>query len=85
MAKELTQIETLTLRDYIDKEMTQLRHKALDELSKPTEQMVENIAETMSKTSKLIILQEIAYRLEYGYITEIGSTSLKHHLEHYLV
>ena len=80
MEQELTQIETLTLRDYIDKEMTKLHKKTLNELSEPTEQIMANMSEIISKTSRLIVLQEIAYRLEYGFITEIGKTSLKHHL-----
>ena len=80
MTSELTQIETLTLRDYIDQEMTKLRKEVLGELSMPTEQVMENITETMSKTSQLIALQEIVYRLEYGFIIEMGNTSLKKHL-----
>ncbi len=80
MAKELIQIETLSLRDYIDQEMTKMRTEVLNELSKPIEQAMESLTETMSKTSRLIALQDIAYRLEYGFITEIGKTSLKHHL-----
>ena len=80
MPSELPQIETLSLRDYIDKEMTKLHQETLSELSKPTEQVIENMTETMNKTSHLVALQDIAYRLEYGFITEIGKTSLKHHL-----
>ena len=80
MIEEIMQIEMLTLRDYIDQVMTKLRKEVLDELSMPTEQVMKNITETMSKTSQLIALQEIAYRLEYGFITEMGNTSLKKHL-----
>ena len=80
MAEELTQIETLTLRDYIDKEMTKFRQEALELLNNAPGQVMNDLPEVMSKTSVLIMLQDIAYRLEYGFITEIGKTSLKHHL-----
>ncbi len=80
MEPELTQIETLSLRDYIDKEMTNLSHKSIEMLEMETEVIMDNMTEIMSITSKLIALQDIAYRLEYGFITEIGNTSLKDHL-----
>ncbi len=38
------------------------------------------VLEAMEATAKLIALQKIAYRLEYGFITEIGNLSLKRHL-----
>ena len=77
---ELKQIETMTLRNYIDQEMTKLRTETLDGLSMPMEQVMENMTEIMNKTARLIALQEIAYRLEYGFIVEMGNTSLKKHL-----
>ena len=80
MENELVQTETLTLRDYIDQEMTKLHTETLNGLSMPTEQVMKNMTKIMNKTARLIALQEIAYRLEYGFITEIGKTSLKHHL-----
>jgi hypothetical protein len=67
--EELKQIKTMSLRDYIDKEITKLHQETIEELSRP-----------MNKTSRLVALQEIAYRLEYGFITEIGTKSLKEHL-----
>jgi len=60
--------------------MTKLHQETVDELSMHTEHVIENMFETMSKTSRLVALQEIAYRLEYGFITEIGTKSLKEHL-----
>ena len=76
MSTELTQIETLSLRDYIDKEMTKL-HQETMELYKDA---MNNVIEIMEHQCQLIALQEIAYRLEYGFIIEIGKTDLKHHL-----
>jgi len=76
MGLELTQIETLSLRDYIDKKMTTLQQ----ECTELFEDAVNNLSEIMSHAAQLIVLQEIAYRLEYGFITEIGNTDLKHHL-----
>ena len=77
---ELQQIETMTLTEYIDKEMTKLKREAITLLELPTEQAIAHIKETMGKTARLIALQEIAYRIEYGFITEMGDTSLKIHL-----
>jgi len=76
MSQELLQIETLTLKDYIDKQMTKLHRETL-ELYKDA---MNNMIEIMEHQCQLIALQEIAYRLEYGFIVEIGSASLKHHL-----
>jgi len=76
MERELTQIETLSLRDYIDKEMTRLQQECLELFEDATN----NLTEIMSHTAKLVILQDIAYQLEYGFIVKIGNTSLKHHL-----
>lgn len=78
--EELKQIETLTLRDFIHQEITKHHQKALEMLGANTEQVMESLPEIISKTSELIILQEIAYRLEYGFITEIGDRDLKEHL-----
>lgn len=80
MGTELKQIETLSLRDYIDKEMTKFHQEVMDIYAKGTQYAMANITEIMSRTSYLITLQEIAYRLEYGYIVEIGNKDLKHHL-----
>ena len=80
MEQELKQIETLTLRDYIDKEMSKLHQESMEIFAMATEQVMDKVADLISKTARLVILQEIAYRLEYGFITEIGKTSLKHHL-----
>ena len=78
MGQELTQTETLTLRDYINKEMTKLHNHCLGLFE--AENTEDNLPDIMCENARMIALQEIAYRLEYGYITEIGKTSLKHHL-----
>jgi hypothetical protein len=75
---DLKPIETLTLRDYIDKTIGELRAECLQLFR--DDRGAENIAEIMCKNARMVILQEIAYRLEYGFITEIGDTSLKHRL-----
>ena len=80
MGTELTQIETLSLRDYIDKEMTKLHQEELGLFEGNTEDVMSRLTDIMSNNSQLIALQEIAYRLEYGFIVEIGNTDLKHHL-----
>ena len=83
--EQLTQIETLSLREYLDKEMTRLRVVNLERLDKlnnssgnPDDR--ELLLKIMCDNARGVILQEIAHRLEYGFITEIGKTSLKHHL-----
>lgn len=83
METELKQIETLSLRDYIDKEMTKLHKETLELFSDTPDtpmDAVNNMTVIMNRSSKLVALQEIAYRLEYGFIVEMGDTSLKHHL-----
>jgi len=75
---KLVQIETLTLRDYINKEMAKLRKHCLGLFR--VDNSEENLTKIMCENARMIALQEIAYRLEYGFITEIGKTSLKHHL-----
>lgn len=77
---ELKQIKTTTLRDYIHEEMAELHSDVGCELNKSPITVMNNLTDIMHKTSMLIALQEIAYRLEYGYIIEIGNTSLKEHL-----
>lgn len=78
MKQELTQTETLTLRDYIDKEMTKLHEHCLGLFQ--DDDAEDNLSDIMCENARMIALQEIVYRLEYGFITEIGDTSLKHHL-----
>jgi len=80
MEEVLTQIETLSLTDYIDNEMTKLYQECQDLFQGNTEEVLSRMTEIMERNYQLIALQEIAYRLEYGFITEIGKTSLKHHL-----
>ena len=74
------EIETLSLRDYIDKEIARLQASCLKRCTGPVTQ--ESLLEMINENSQCIALQEIAYRLEFGFITEIGKTSLKHLLEH---
>ena len=76
--KEVTQIETLTLRDYIDKEMTKHRNSCLEILGGEASEGA--MLKVLCENARNVALQEMAYRLEYGFITEIGHTSLKHHL-----
>ena len=78
--EKLKQIETMTLRDFIHQEMTKLHTEVLEFFQDDLEEILSNMIEIMHKNSQLIILQEIAYRLEFGFITEIGTKSLKEHL-----
>lgn len=77
---ELKQIETMSLRDYIDKEMTRLHQEVLEIGRRNEGCTIEYLESLLDRTCKLEALQEIAYRLEYGFITKIGSKSLKGHL-----
>lgn len=76
MAKELTQIKTLSLRDYLDEEITKLHQECMELFDGE----IDNLSGIQSNCARLVALQEITYRLEYGFITEIGNKSLKHHL-----
>ena len=78
MIEKIVEIETLSLRDYIDKEMTKLRSSCLEGFKDPNTR--ERLPEIMCDNARNIALQEIAFRLEYGFITEIGTTDLKNHL-----
>jgi len=80
METELTQIETLSLKDYINKEMAKLNQECQELFGDDSKCTMNNMVEIATNIAKLVSLQEIAYRLEYGFITEIGKTSLKHHL-----
>ena len=75
---KLTQIETLSLRDYIDKEITKLSALCIERLKNELTQKI--LLDIMGDNARCIALREIAYLLEYRFITEIGNTSLKHHL-----
>ena len=75
---ELKQIETLSLREYINRELTELQGVCLENLSSPNFEDI--MLDTLCANARCIALQNIVYRLEYGFITEIGDTSLKHHL-----
>ena len=77
---ELKQIETMSLRDFIHREMTKLCQTSEEIFTLNVEEILNRITELHSVLSQLEMLQEIAYRLEYGFITEIGNTSLKEHL-----
>ncbi len=68
-------IETLTLRDYISKKLMEHKEKALAQLGGSTSE--ETMLNALCENARCIALQEIAYRLEYGFITEIGDKSLK--------
>lgn len=78
---KLEQIKTMSLRDFIHQEMTKLHDEAIDILNSPSIDTFNAGTKALENVNKLIVFQEIAYRLEYGFITEIGNRSLKEHLE----
>jgi len=78
--EKLEQIKTLTLRDYIHEKMTKLHNEGLELLGKDSEDLDKNFLQIVNNNCQLIALQDIAYRLEFGFIVEIGNKSLKEHL-----
>lgn len=77
---ELKQIETMSLRDFIHQETTRLHHECDKIFAMSPAKILDSVTALHGNITKLVILQEIAYRLEYEFITEIGNTSLKEHL-----
>ena len=72
--EQIEQIETTTLRDYLSGEMSRLHSEATALFR---EEPLDNLGKLCGKTAKLAALQEIIYRLEYGFIEEIGTKDLR--------
>ena len=70
--EQIEQIKTMTLRDYLSDEMSKLNSEAAAMFqTRPID------IKLLGVTARLCALQEIIYRLEYGFIEEIGSKDLK--------